>query len=535
MKTLRIQNSSVKTLRVYSTEGVAATAGALTGPVILPGASVELAVDDGHSGAGWANITLDSNLHQWVCVWWRDSGAMAQAHTDNRSPLLLRAVVAVRGGVCEVTISAPGQRAEFAIAPGHAATVDVQPTSWSIEAVMRRFQDLVADEDLLQRGQFVWYSRFEAELRGRWRALLRHDAVTRDVLAPLGDVYAALTNGIVDYDDAGFERQRSRAYHALSTSSASGPNRSAVLAMLVPAGNGLGIYQSATSWFRAGHAVRKDSPTDADRNKYEELFRNPAMVTFATAKSLLGKCAVECYGWTEAVNAHIDSRTRGAGLRGLKTGTHHAGLDMPISYTVNKGLDAPGRGHVPGAGHILVYRGNLGGSTGDGQRDGPIYNLALNLDHGLLVTAYCLSGLYLDHAGDANNPLEHWLLLLGYERTTYGFKFPFWDPDAGTSLRQHEVEGLIVDKDGRTATGFGLLHFVAAGAVAHHGDPPSTGLPELFAKSGRFSTESKNGGILVNDRGVHVNTFGFDSGETGLEEQHRYQVGMLKPFATAGA
>jgi hypothetical protein len=272
---------------------------------------------------------------------------------------------------------------------------------------------------------------------------------------------------------------------------------------------------------------------DVDKAKFAELFQNRPNLTFSAALSLELVSKVQCHNFAVSVNAHIDRRTLGGGLRGIKTAASHTGKAMPISAHLTRvSSDAP-------VGHLLTYKANLGGSTGDATLDGPIFALKQNLDRGLLVLAHVLSGLKQEKPSrDDDDPqLEHYVLILGYELTSYGSKFVFWDPDRKTSSR-NEVTTIARDDNNVLITGFGLLHFVAARAVGTHPPSPTAGVPERFATSGRFSTEAVHGGILVNGDGDHMDAFGMFgnvSGEAADQKQHRYQVGELEALETGGA
>jgi hypothetical protein len=424
----------------------------------------------------------------------------------------------VAGGVCTITVTPLVRTIEVPVAPGHPATVVASPLTWSIRQVVTRFQDAVNDPKLLETGQFTWITRYQDELEARYKRLLGEDAGTNATLAPYGDLYAQLTDD--EPKDPEFEKIRAAAFQALQAAprGTRGPNHNAIQHFFSP-GSSTTPYTSAKEAFESGANLYPEAGA-ADREKYDHIFKNPATQTFATYRKMYKQSAEGCAAWASSLNLRVDHETRGAGLRLLKTRAHHAGQNMPIQWTVNRSTpNAP-------AGHIIEYGGNLGGSTGDAQIDGPIHGLVQNLNRGLLVAAYVLSGIRLDH-NSPNNPLEHFLLVLGYARTGYGYKFPFWDPDAATSTRRGEV-------DGATTEGFGLLHFVAPAAVGQSFTGGDAGLPAHFTKSGRLSTVAKNGGILCGENGYHINALG-QPGEAGIQIQHRYQVGSLNAYVTGGA
>jgi hypothetical protein len=517
VETLRITNQSGKDVTIVRSRALEADSS--PGTAIGASESLDLAMASGDPRPGWADLAVAGDTNQRLAVWWNADAADAMPQTlDGKATPQLGATFSMAGRVCTVTVTPLARTIEVPVAPGHPATVVASPPKWNIRQVVTRFQDAVNDPELLETGQFTWLTRYQDELAARYMGLLGDDAATKARLAPQGDLYAQLTDD--NATDHKFETIRAGAFDAFQAAPREnrGPNHNAIQHFFSP-GAHTTPYASAKQAFESG-ANLSPHARGGGREKYDHIFKNPATQTFAIYRKMYKQSAEGCAAWATSLSLRVDHETRGAGLRLLKTRAHHAGQNMPIQWTVNRSTpNAP-------AGHIMEYTGNLGGSTGDAQVDGPIHGLVQNLDRGLLVAAYVLSGRLLEH-NSPNNPLEHYLLVLGYAPTGYGYKFPFWDPDALTSTRRGEV-------DGATTTGFGLLHFVAPASVGQSFTGGDAGLPAHFTKSGRFSTFAKSSGILCDKDGYHIDELG-RSGERGAAIQHRYQVGALYAFSTGGA
>ena len=401
--------------------------------------------------------------------------------------------------------------------------VPLGPASWTIPFAISKFKELIKDPEVFTRGQFVWQMKLRQELSDRYQTLVAGDAAT-----------AAVLTGIDGTSDAGslldqlLEQAVGRAHADLATACDSaakklnaipaasrGPNFASLSRMFTATSGKHGaagqFYDTVEALFTTGKRFRKgdvqstDPEDKADATNFATYFGEETMLAFRIVESLGQTCADKCGSMVDHVNAHIDNRTGGKGPRRIKVRGQVSALPMaPGASIVNMRT-------TPGAGDIVTYGKTLGGSTGDGRKDGAIWAARTNLDRGLCVAAHVVSGI--NNSGGAGLGLEHWLLLLAYEEKPWGFQFGFWDSDAATSTR--EVFG----------RGFGFLQYVNTASAATRGG--AGGLGSTYP-NGRFTTESQTNGVLcTNGDGVHIGAPG------GVpDNQHRYQVGTMVGYAS---
>jgi hypothetical protein len=405
----------------------------------------------------------------------------------------------------------------------------VPPISWTIHYTVLEFIRTMAYPEFIRFGQFTWRRLLMGEVEKRYLSLLAGDAATASLLT--GVEGTPNPRALMDRILASILSWKPTIFETLVSAGAAklkgvppaqrGPNHAAVLYMFEAKagrwGTGAQLYLTVDGLFTQGRRFRttpiqpNDPDLATDRLNYKTYFEDPTMAAFRILQLVSDTCADKCGTVFDHVNAYIDRRTNGRGLRRLKRPGPLSPKPMLTGAQLNRfpqDLTLPRT--TPQSADVLTYGPSLGGTTKDGRTNGAIWAAKANLDAGLLVGAHVVSGI--SATPNAGDPLgmEHWLGLLAYEETPYGCKFVVWDPDSFASKREAYGEG------------FALLHYVTGAVAATRGGPG--GLGHLHAH-GRLTTEDVAGGIRCNSDGDHID------GQSSFK-QHRYQVGALVPYAT---